>query len=72
MIAEIAAGPDHQVLVVALVEEQQVARLRVVDVLGHEDRVFLNQLERRHERRLTAIGQLPPVAQTALCHTKDE
>src|SRR3546814_8349866 len=45
VIGDVASHPDHQVLVIALIEEHQIARTGMGDVPAHQMAVELDQLD---------------------------
>ena len=66
MVGNVAAHPDHQMLIVALVEKQQIAGARLIEILGHKHAVVLNQAHRGHKRAAAAIPAFPAIPQTLL------
>ncbi|OMP13362.1 hypothetical protein COLO4_01825, partial [Corchorus olitorius] len=66
VVSDVAIHPDHQMLVVALIEEEQIARERLIDVLGDEAAVLLDEPQRRDIRAGAAIEACPPLRERAL------
>ncbi len=67
MIGDEASHPDHQVLVIALVEKKKVSRQSLVNILRHKAAVFLNKLDSRNKGApLGAAGLLPTVSKLGL------
>ncbi len=66
MVGNVAAHPDHQVLIVALVEKQQIAGTGLIEVLGHKYAVVLNQAQRGHKRAAATIPAFPAIPQILL------
>lgn len=71
MIGDIAAHPDHQVLILALVEKEQIPGQGLVDLLGDEPAVLLDNAQGRGKGTpLGAAELLPVVPQPALLRSQ--
>ena len=67
MISDEAPHPDHQMLVLALVEKEKVSGQRLVDIFRHKATVFLNEFDGGDKRSsLRASGLLPTVVKPGL------
>jgi hypothetical protein len=66
VIGDVAAHPDHQVLVVALIEKHQVAGPGLRHVATHQMAVELNQFDRVDVRPDLAAALLPLLGKAAL------
>jgi|GEM_PF-5517359 len=66
VIGDVIPHENHEVLIFALVEEQQVAGSGLIEVLGDEAAVVLDQSDGAHERGRPAAETLPAVSQRRL------
>ncbi len=66
MVSDFAAHPNHQMLLIALVEKNQIARARLVQVAAEKLAVVLNQLDGIDVGPDLAVALLPLLREAAL------
>ncbi len=66
MVSDFAAHPNHQMLLIALVEKNQITRTRLVEVAAEKLAVVLDQLNGVDVGPDLAVALLPLLRQAAL------